>query len=140
MRRFRTVTALLLALIWVPASMCCDLEGAGAAISCCAPATTGCESTAAADSCCTTEEAPQQVGCDNEAETGDYQSATPILKLAPSLHLLEMVQTTLTLPEIEADTAPPAAWEKTRPPAWTARWQFDQRAAPLPHAPDPTLA
>lgn len=143
MLRFRSFTAVLMALIWVPATMCCDLELAGAAINCCGPTTTDAATETCnteSDSCCSTEAPSEVAGCDNVAETGGYQNATPVLKLAPSLHLVDIIGSTLTLPKIEADTAPPAAWEKTRPPAWTTCWQFEQRAAPLAHAPDATRA
>lgn len=143
MIRFRSCIALLLTLIWVPASMCCDLEAAGAAVDCCETAPVSAEPDACgatADNCCNSEDIPPNAGCDNVAESGDYQTANPVLKLAPSLWPTDIVVTALSLLEIEAETAPPAAWEKTRAPGWTTCWQFDRRTAPLAHAPDATRA
>jgi hypothetical protein len=123
MIRFRTLLALCLAALWLPATQHCDLEAAGVlAESCAGEDGAGCDETAA-DSCKT-------------IEGSAYQASVAVIKVAP--RLLAVAE---SLPHL-ALLVPLADVEKARPPRprrpedWIPVWQFERRAAALAHAPD----
>jgi len=128
-RVLRSIAALVLALIWLPATLHCGLKAAGWLES----VETAC--------CADHDEAPgeQPAGCSHNTcglvESGEYQPATHFLKVATSAtvvcfsSLMEFVPETLRVPESDA----PA--EAESPPEIPRTWQFVARAALSPRAP-----
>lgn len=119
--------ALVLALLWVPLTQHCSLEGAGLL---------GNDPEAHASSCCS----GGSDSCAHEVckvvEDGVYMPGTEILKapnpsVSPSVCLICLVA--IAPPPANAELAP--ARERTRAPDWQPTWQFVQRAALPARAP-----
>jgi len=128
-RILRLTAALVLAILWLPATMHCGLETAGFI--------------GQADGCCQHDDSvpangqPAQCGqgvC-GIVESGDYQPASALTKVpAPSLALyvfclLELAPTLELVPEIAASV------EVESPPEIRRTWHFVERAALSPRAP-----
>jgi hypothetical protein len=127
MRPFRLIVALLLALVWLPATLHCGLEAAGLLEH--------------ADACCHGEHADAAkpthcgvAGC-GVVESGDYQPSYSLLKVSAPVAVIcfsSLIELTACLPGEPAIVAP----EKAESPLEIRRtWQFLARAALSPRAP-----
>ncbi len=119
MRRFHRLLALLLLLLWAPATLHCALEAAGLI------------GTQCAEDC--GRDSGREDGCDL-VESGLYKNSTPLLKIAaPELLRLAF----LFVPALEPPGLAPAFAPAPFFAAQTLRrtWQFAQRAAPPCRAP-----
>lgn len=121
MRWLRNLTAIVLMVLWLPATQHCDLEAAGIL---------------ADAGCCAADEGCAQDDC-VMVESGHYKSGVGTLKLPPPVWTI-----------LAGDVAPPAsrlaavqdfAFHVGAVPVagegWLPPWQFARRAAPLPGAP-----
>jgi hypothetical protein len=126
-RPFRVIVALLLALMWLPATLHCGLEAAGLLEH--------------AESCCHDEheasQEPVHCGTDNcgVVESGDYQPVHSLVKISAPVavldfsSLLEVVRPRPIEPKIVAPV------DVESPPEIRRTWHFVVRAAPSPRAP-----
>lgn len=127
MRRFQSLLALALALVWVPVAMCCEMAAAGWEITCC-------------DASCDDEgPATAHVACDSPAQDGHVESLVQALKLAPAMALLDGWHDRPAAAVMKAGAEPPCVGRESRPLAWVNTWQFERRAAAPAQAPDPLL-
>ena len=124
------LTALCLALIWMPVTLCCMAEAASEeAFSLCA------------DRCGDDDGAEERDSC-ALVEDGDYSSSISQLKVpapaeAACLHILHVAR----IADIASlDTTAVRAAEIRRPRDWVPIWQFERRAAAPAHAPDSSNA
>lgn len=126
MRSLRIITALVLALLWLPATLHCGLEAAGVI--------------AMTDSCCGHDDSgAAQSGCAADSchlvEGGEYQSQGIVVKVAaPALQdyavcLLTIAPVLVPEPEIAVAETVESPREITR------TWHFVSRAALPPGAP-----
>ena len=133
MRRFRALLAVLLALLWLPATLHCGLEAADLLASHCAEDDGhGCSPTAA--------------DCSSDAcgivESPGYRGEECTLELEPPgpgdlvwlVHLLAGPTETMEV----ADAPPVDGWNRS--PAWVPAWSFDRRAAAPAQAPNTLIA
>ena len=129
LRVLHRLTALGLALIWLPVTLCCTAEAAVDGFSLCAEACADKTTDGkAADNC--------QI-----VEDGKYTaSLTPIKVSAP------VVFACASLPSDTVHAWPPprapepSAGASGEPPDWIPGWQFERRAAAPVRAPDPLSA
>ena len=127
-RALRFLAALVLAVLWLPATLHCGLEASGllekSEAGCCAHDESGDEQTADCE----------QGACEL-VESGDYQPAWNLLKVSAPVAvdgfvwLMEIAVEAMQPPEGDA---PPRA---ESPPELRRTWQFLARAALLPGAP-----
>ncbi|AHF94796.1 hypothetical protein OPIT5_27295 [Opitutaceae bacterium TAV5] len=128
-RRLHSIVALCLALIWVPATVCCRLQAAAI------------EPAAQSDGCkeCDPAKPADPGAACKTVEGGHYHSAVSILKLSPQSTLLCVLicapALSLDVDEIQ-QAAVLAKEELRRPRDWLPVWQFERRAAAPAHAPD----
>jgi hypothetical protein len=127
MRPFRLMIALLLATIWLPATLHCGLEAAGMLEH--------------ADACCHDEHAaskePAHCGADNcgVVESGDYQPAHSLLKISAPVAVLDFSSLVEVLSPVVIEPEIVAPIEAESPLEIRRTWQFVARAAPSPRAP-----
>jgi hypothetical protein len=119
--------ALILALVWGPATMCCALEAAGWNILCKGGAGHDC-----------TPDSTKNDGCNGVGvENGKYQNSVPSIKVA--LPVTELCSCLICLrtfePEPESQQAA-VVREIAQLRDWVPIWQFERRAAAPAHAPD----
>lgn len=127
MRRFYQLVALVLATVWLPATLCCALEAAGAEVTC------------ANESCHDTTDRSNIDGC-SVVEDGRYHPGVAAIKVAPvGLDVPALSMSTLGLRAsahaAEVRHAAELA-DAERPRDWVPVWSFDRRAAAPAHAPD----
>ena len=127
-RVLRSIAALVLALIWLPATLHCGLEAAGfldeASATCCAHD----EPSRAPSSDCTH-------GACGVVESGDYQPAHSFIKVVAPLAVICFSSLIEITPEQTIVPAIIAAAEVESPPEVRRTWQFVARAALSPRAP-----
>ncbi|HEX2101434.1 MAG TPA: hypothetical protein VHF69_12255 [Candidatus Synoicihabitans sp.] len=127
MRLLFRIVALYLAVVWLPATMCCSLEAAEAAVLC--PTSVCCDDShgdegGAAEAC-------------NDVEAGRYQAATSEVKVPPAVPTVETLLTVwIDLASIEGPATRRCAGDEDAAREWIAAWQFTRRAAAPAHAPD----
>ncbi|MBC7368385.1 MAG: hypothetical protein H7343_16510 [Undibacterium sp.] len=118
----RIIVAFLLAMLWLPATLHCQLEAAGFIAETCP------------DGCAATPDAKD--GCDT-VENGTYKLSGDAVKVpAPSLFVCPFH---FCLVQIQSDATcervPPSGALFDRPLDWLSSWRFVRRAAPPSRAP-----
>ena len=133
MRRFRVFIAVLLGLLWLPATLHCGLEAVDllqdhcedGGEKACTSAGAGC----ATDSCQVVEEP-------------GYRAEVDTLDLAPPSFVacacMICVGWTDPARGPEIQEAPPEGWDRSR--VWVPAWAFDRRAAAPAQAPNTPIA
>lgn len=121
MQRLRTIVAIVMAWLWLPATQHCGLEAAGVL-------TARCEHLGAVGCghC-----APD--GC-NAVESGSYKIGNGTPKVLPP-QLAACVCLNATAPVLVSEAAVFSRSYEERPLEWVPSWQFARRAALLPGAP-----
>ena len=121
MRWFRNLTALVLLVLWLPATQHCDLEAAGILSDA---------------GCCSAEEGCAQDDC-VMVESGHYKSGVGMLKLPPPIWtiLTGYVPPAASLLAMMEDSSFRAGAVPLAGEGWLLPWRFARRAAPLPGAP-----
>ena len=123
MLRHRGYLALVLALLWMPATLCCRLEAAGFEVFC-----SDCDH-------CRDVAAPTHGSC-NLAEQGHYTSHVPAPNVAPAaLATFVAIADVAVKPPLAVSERRPGLRTK-RPRDWLPDWTFVRRAAAPAHAPD----
>ena len=124
LRRFVTLIALLLTVVWLPAAQHCELEALG-----------WLSEAEADESCCTPTAGCEQDACDL-VENGGYQPSLHTVKVgAPALFALPgWVTAAVVSPALTLDQAGGQDHGDERTD-WVPAWQFVRRAAPSPRAP-----
>ena len=125
-RRFRSLSALFLLALWLPATLHCDLEAAGLLAQQCA------------DECAAGQTASND-GC-GVVESGLYKTGTEVVKVpAPELLACHFSLPVSSLVEFTEPAAVPVQ-SAERPLDWVTTWRFVRRAAPSPRDPSLSLA
>lgn len=123
MRRFYKLVALCLAVLWLPATMCCALEEVGLKEIC------------STDSCCDDDASAAKACC--AVDSGGYHAENTTLKVQPRLVDLCACLVCTTAWDVSIETSRlVAAPGFARPADWLPNWQFERRAAAPAHAPD----
>ena len=124
MQRLRTIVAIVMAWLWLPATQHCGLEAAGVLTAQCQHAgAVGCGD-CAGDGC-------------NAVESGSYKigNGTPKVS-APHLAVCVcLVCLNAAVPVLISEAAVFSRSYEERPLEWVPSWQFARRAALLPGAP-----
>lgn len=132
MTRVRSIAAWLLAVLWLPVTLHCDLEAAEFLQS-------GCGHAEEASGCATKSDGCFDDTCD-VVEEGTYRvDHDTILPELPTLAALIGTVDVLAAARSAPDDAPLPEW-RGRHRDWLADWTFVRRAAALARAPDPRVA
>lgn len=129
MQRFRTIVAIFMAWLWLPATQHCDLEAAGVLAAHCEHAGLfGCGESCAGDGC-------------NVLEGGSYKLGNGTLKVpAPQLAACLCFICLNAAPVLVGAVESFSRSYHEHPLDWVPCWQFARRAALLPGAPSFVLA
>ncbi len=132
MRRIRILFALLLALVWLPATVHCGLDAAGLF--------------AHADSCCSDgdEHLPHQSKCGADGcdvvENGGYQVTGGYVKIPTPLWQENLLTLIASVPALIEESELVAVEAVESPPEMKRTWHIVSRAALSPRAPSLTVA
>jgi hypothetical protein len=128
-RTLSRIVALCLALVWLPATMCCALEAAGV------------EALCSSDACHDKDSTEMPLDGCSVVEDGDYQSAVSLLKIARPVGTLLEYLSSFRVVELEVQRQEAVLVAETaRPCEWLPVWHFERRAAAPAHAPDSLIA